>query len=199
MATCPTCPGGGGDPGGGGQATCASCPKPGEIGYRPDLQPYIDDPNHEWYYDNETGIVSNTPPVVVTGNRPSISHPDWEAGADALIGMFNPFKEKDPNDHTIYATVPDLPISPRGAARSTMILIKEGKNIVAKTPKQLPKLWKIFQQQLRRPKTTATVGKPFAGGALEETMSGVPNKTGPKSFWEKVKHVVATGSQLFGN
>ena len=87
-------------------------------------------------------------------------------------------------------------IGPARAAKATMILVKVGKKIVAKTPQQVPKLWKAMKEQMTKPKTTTTVGKSSTLKELQETASGVPNSTGPLSFLGKVKRIILTAGQI---
>lgn len=69
------------------------------------------------------------------------------------------------------------------------------RKIVAKEASEVPRLWKALQKQFERPPTTTEVGKPFQ--ELIEHASGVPTNPGPKSFWQKVKEIIAVGGQSF--
>jgi RHS repeat-associated protein len=80
-------------------------------------------------------------------------------------------------------------------AKTTMVIFKQGKKLVAKAGNKVPKLWK--QLNPTKPKLTPSVGKASTYGEVIETASGVPTKVGPKSNWQKIKEVIAILGQSF--
>jgi RHS repeat-associated protein len=112
--------------------------------------------------------------------RPDVDRTGW------------PGEAKEPVFKRIIGEAPDVGLG--RAAKTTVVLFKEGEKIVAKNANQVPKIWKAFRDQFKRP-TSTEVGKPFQ--EVIEHASGVPIQAGPKSFWQKVKEIIAVGGQYF--
>lgn len=80
-------------------------------------------------------------------------------------------------------------------AKSTVVILKKGNDIVARNANKVPKLWKQLNKP--KPKLTPSVGKPSTYGEVIETVSGVPTQAGPKSAWQKIKEIIAILGQTF--
>ena len=133
-------------------------------------------------------------------------HPDkaWEAFVQAFIPFGSeiyPLDDDDPRLNVIYAPMPDLPIGPGGGK----LTLKTIKYLLVKDKG----VWKwaingraASQETLKRlglnkPTINTVRGKKIITKEFEQTVSGVPNSTGPKSFWGKVKESIAIFGQLF--
>lgn len=131
------------------------------------------------------------------------------AGGRVLVRAFVPYGNDiypesdetyyDPSKKTVYGTVPDLPIGP-GSAKIGLTGIKiliQQKGIWKHAvngrvaSKETLKAAGLIKPELTTSTKAAAVSKEF-----EETLSGVPNKTGPMTVWEKIKHIIAVGGQL---
>ena len=105
----------------------------------------------------------------------------------------------DPN--LIQATVPDVPIGPGGGAKLTAkglkLLVQNSKGVWKWAVNgRTASLETLKRFGLVKPILNTTKAKPIITKEFVKTTSGVPNNPGPKSFWQKVKEIIAIGGQL---